>query len=209
MPTRGAAPEGTDRRLAVLLSGGGRTLVNLADHIGQGDLHARIGLVIASRPCPGADLALARGLPTLCVPGVIPTDSLARILADHSVDWIVLAGYLKLLRIPPGFENRAVNIHPALLPSFGGPGMFGLHVHQAVLDAGCKVSGATVHLCDDAYDRGPILAQQTCEVSDDDTPETLARRVFEIECRLYPHTLARLFDGRLSIEGHSARIMQR
>lgn len=203
-------PDSSPRpRLALLLSGTGRTFGHLADRIDRGELQARIALVIVSRACPGADLALARGLPTLRVPGVIPPETLARILGDHSVDWIVLAGYLKLLRIPPGFENRAVNIHPALLPSFGGQGLYGLHVHKAVLDAGCKVTGATVHLCDDAYDRGPILAQQACEVRDDDSPESLARRVFEIECLLYPRTLSRLFAGRLSIEGRCARIMPR
>ena len=196
-----------DRRLAVMISGGGRTLENLVVHIERGSLRAEIGLVIASSACPGAERARARGLPTLVVPGVIEPNTLARMLHDHNVGWVTLAGYLKLLRIPAGFEGRAVNIHPALLPSFGGAGMYGRRVHAAVLDAGCKVSGCTVHLCDDAYDRGPILAQRACEVREDDTPESLAARVFALECDLYPVILQALLDGRVSIEGARTRIM--
>lgn len=190
-----------------MISGGGRTLENLASHIEQGRLSAEIGLVIASSACPGAERARKRGLPTLVVPGVIEPGSLARMLSDHGAAWIALAGYLKLLRIPPGFDGRAVNIHPALLPSFGGPGMYGRRVHAAVLEAGCRVSGCTVHLCDDAYDRGPILAQRACEVLDDDTPESLGARVFALECELYPRVIQSILTGRVSIEGRRARIM--
>lgn len=192
----------------MLISGGGRTLENLALHIESGRLNADVALVIASGPCPGAERARARGLPTLIVPGVIPPEILGRMLADHQAGWIALAGYLKLLRIPPGFEGKAVNIHPALLPSFGGAGMYGLRVHRAVLDAGCRVSGCTVHLCDDVYDRGPILAQRACEVLDGDTPESLAARVFALECEVYPQTLQALLMGRISLDGRRARIMQ-
>lgn len=190
-----------------MISGGGRTLENLASHIEQGRLSAEIGLVIASSACPGAERARKRGLPTLVVPGVIEPGSLARMLSDHGAAWIALAGYLKLLQIPPGFDGRAVNIHPALLPSFGGPGMYGRRVHAAVLEAGCRVSGCTVHLCDDAYDRGPILAQRACEVLDDDTPESLGARVFALECELYPRVIQSILTGRVSIEGRRARIM--
>lgn len=197
-----------NRRLAVLISGGGRTLENLAERIEQGALKAEIGLVIASGSCPGAERARSRGLPTLVVPGVIGPDVLGRMLSDHQVAWVALAGYVKLLRIPRGFEHRVVNIHPALLPSFGGPGMYGPRVHKAVLEAGCKVSGCTVHLCDEAYDRGPILAQRSCEVLEDDTPETLAARVFELERQAYPQVLQSLLTGRLSIEGRRARIIK-
>jgi phosphoribosylglycinamide formyltransferase-1 len=190
-----------------MISGGGRTLENLASHIERGRLSAEIGLVIASSACPGAERARERGLPTLVVPGVIEPGTLARMLSDHGAAWIALAGYLKLLRIPPGFAGRAVNIHPALLPSFGGPGMYGRRVHAAVLEAGCRVSGCTVHLCDAAYDRGPILAQRACEVLDDDTPESLGARVFALECELYPRVIQSILTGRVSIEGRRARIM--
>lgn len=194
-------------RLAVLISGGGRTMANLAERVASGALAAEIGVVIASRECPGADLALEHGLPTLKIPGEIPAPTLERVLRDHAVDWLVLAGYLRLLRLPGAYENRAVNIHPALLPSFGGPGMYGERVHRAVLEAGCKVSGCTVHFCDDAYDRGPIVAQRSCEVLDTDTPETLAARVFALETVLYPWALERLLTGRYSIEGRRVRMM--
>lgn len=186
--------------------------MNLVERIERGELAGEIRLVIASKHCPAAERARARRLPVLIVPGVIEASVLSRMLADHSVDpsggWIVLAGYVKHLRVPRGFEGRAVNIHPALLPSFGGRGMYGMRVHQAVLDAGCKVSGCTVHLVDEEYDHGPILAQRACEVRDDDTAESLAARVFELEKELYPRTLERLFRGTVSIAGRRARIIE-
>lgn len=183
-------------------------MLNLEQRIRAGSLRAAIGVVIASRDCPGARLARERSLPTLVIPGVIESATLGRILADHGVDWVALAGYLKLVQMPAGFMNRFLNIHPALLPSFGGKGMFGRHVHQAILDAGCRVSGCTVHLVDEAFDRGPILAQAACEVREGDTPDTLAARVFTLECELYPATLSRLFAGRLEVSGRRARIVE-
>lgn len=201
---RGPASE---RRIAALISGGGRTVMNIADRIESGSLDAEIALVIASSECAGAVRAQARGLPTLVVPGVIPSQTLARILRDHGAHWVTLGGYLKLLSIPDEYAGRVVNIHPALLPSFGGAGMYGAHVHQAVLDAGCKISGCTVHFCDDAFDRGPIIAQRACDVLDDDTVETLAARVFALERELYPQVIAALLDGRVSLSGRRVRIM--
>jgi len=182
-------------------------MLNLADRIDAGDLDAEVGLVIASRDCLGADRALARGLPTLKIAGEIPAPTLERVLKDHRVDWLVLAGYLRLLHLPDTYQGRAVNIHPALLPLFGGPGMYGDRVHRAVLEAGCKVSGCTVHFCDEAYDRGPIVAQRACEVKDDDTPESLGARVFALETELYPWALQRLVTGRFSIEGRRVRMI--
>lgn len=194
--------------LAVMISGGGRTLLNLDDCIRAGTLRADIRVVIASKDCLGAMRARERKLPVLVVPGVIESAVLGRILRDHSAEWIVLGGYVKFLRVPGGFEGRAVNIHPALLPSFGGKGMYGERVHQAVIDAGCKVSGCTAHLVDEHYDHGPILAQRACEVRDDDTAETLGARVFEVERVLYPWALSQLLAGKVSIEGRRARIME-
>lgn len=188
-------------RLGVLLSGGGRTLMNLVERIDRGELAADVGVVIASRECAGAEWARERDLPTLLMRGVIPRATLGRVLADHGVAWGVLAGYLNLVEIPPAFERRMTNIHPALLPSFGGDGLYGDRVHAAVLAAGCKVSGCTVHLIDERYDTGPILAQATCPVEDVDTPHTLAARVFALECELYPRTLQRLVTGRVVVEG--------
>ncbi|HBS28004.1 MAG TPA: phosphoribosylglycinamide formyltransferase [Phycisphaerales bacterium] len=183
-------------------------MLNLVDRAARGGLDAEVALVIASRECPGAERALARGIPTLRMAGEIPRETLGRVLRDHGAEWIVLAGYLRLLQVPPGFERRAVNIHPALLPSFGGPGMYGERVHRAVLEAGCKVSGCTVHLCDEAYDRGPIVAQRCCEVREDDSPESLGARVFALESELYPWALQRLLRGQWSIEGGRVRMIE-
>lgn len=180
-----------------MASGSGRTLENLIPRSASGELPASIDLVIASRPCRAEEVARAAGIETFIMPGAIDPHTLGPLLLERGIEWVVLAGYLALLRIPPGYEGRVVNIHPALLPDFGGPGMFGERVHRAVLDARRAESGCTVHLCDDRYDTGPILAQSRCAVRADDTPGTLAERVFELERELYPRVLADLFAGRL------------
>jgi phosphoribosylglycinamide formyltransferase-1 len=105
------------------------------------------------------------------------------------VELVVMAGFLKHVLIPPDFDARVINIHPSLLPSFGGPGMYGHHVHQAVLDRGDKVSGCTVHYVDNLYDHGPVLLQRSCDVHGDDTADTLAARVFEQECLALPDAI--------------------
>lgn len=185
-PARGPAP------LAVLLSGGGRTLLNLADEIDAGRLDARIALVIASRECPGAERARARGFRTEIIPGVIPAPALEQRLRDSRIAWVVLAGYLKLVDVPPAYAGRVVNIHPALLPRHGGAGMYGERVHSAVLAAGDPESGCTVHLVDEQFDHGPTILQRRCPVIPGDTPETLAARVFEQERLAYPEALRTL-----------------
>lgn len=215
-------------RIAVFLSGSGRTLVNLHEAIergrlgaGQpdggggsgggglkvGGLHAEISLVVASKECLGAERARGLGIPTQVRRGALTEVELTGMLAEHRIDWVVLAGYLRLMPIPTALAGRVVNIHPALLPAFGGEGMYGHHVHEAVIAAGCKVSGCTVHLCDSAYDRGPIVMQRTCDVRDDDTPDTLAARVFEQECIAYPAALELLLSGRVEIVGRRTRIV--
>jgi phosphoribosylglycinamide formyltransferase-1 len=192
-----------------MLSGSGRTLVNLCDRIDAGDLPARVAVVIASKECLGAQRARDRGIPTLIEPGVLDADRLDSILREHGAQWVVLAGYLKMVNIPRAFEGRVVNIHPALLPAFGGPGMYGDRVHRAVLAHGCKIAGCTVHLCDERYDTGPIVLQRACEVRDDDSPESLAARVFELEKQAYPEALAALIEGRVVVEGRRTRILPR
>jgi len=190
-------------RLAVFLSGGGRTFENLYRHFhpapgGKAPASpASIRLVVASRECPGAELARRLGVPTAVIPGDIPADRLESILADAGAHWAVLAGYVRLLPTPPSLAGRIVNIHPALLPDFGGKGMYGRRVHEAVIAAGRRVSGCTVHLCTDEYDRGRILIQRTCPVYPDDTAETLAARVFEQELLAYPEALELLLSGRV------------
>lgn len=192
-------------RLAVLLSGSGRTLVNLAASIADGRLHAVLGLVIASRDCPGVLRAHELGIPTLVMRGEIPPDQLEHLCMSHRIDLVVLAGYLRLLPIPPSLAGRVVNIHPALLPAHGGPGMYGHHVHEAVMRAGDATSGCTVHYCDDQYDRGGVILQRSCPVLPDDTPDTLAARVFELECQVYPEAIAMALD-RLGNPAASDRV---
>ena len=191
-------------RLAVFVSGRGRTLRNLAE---RPELPAEVALVVGSSECPATSWARERGMRVEVAPRFAGAAEVESLLDDAGADWAALAGYTALLPIPGGWAGRVVNIHPALLPAFGGKGMYGARVHRAVLEAGCRVSGCTVHLCDGAYDEGPIVAQACCEVLDDDTPETLGARVFELERELYPRTLARLMRGRLSIDGRRARII--
>lgn len=190
--------------IAVLLSGAGRTLANLLDRIERGDLPVSVRCVIGSKPgIRGLEIAEAAGLPTHVVRRGVFADTEAfsaaiwETLAPYDVHLVVHAGFLHKLLVAPGWEGRVLNIHPSLLPSFGGKGMYGRHVHAAVLAHGCKVSGCTVHICDDAYDAGPIVAQQCVPVLDDDTPETLAERVFAAECALYPAVIRAFAEGRI------------
>ena len=185
--------------LCCMISGGGRTVLNLLDAIERNDLHARIPLVIASGPCTGIERCQARGLHVLTIPGTIPPDALGATLNEHNIDLVVLAGYLKMVRIPPGYENKIINIHPALLPKFGGKGMHGNHVHEAVLAAGEKETGCTVHFADAHYDTGPIILQMKCPVLATDTPGTLAARVFDVECQAYPAAIKQLLQRRVQL----------
>jgi phosphoribosylglycinamide formyltransferase 1 len=195
MPERSRQADPHHRpRLDVLLSGSGRTLMNVVDSIAAGRLHAEVALVIASRECLGLQRARDAQLPARLIPGDIPAPDLERTLREHNIDWVVLAGYLRLLNIPASHRGRVVNIHPALLPDFGGPGMYGRRVHEAVLRSGARQSGCTVHYCDEAYDTGAIILQKTCPVLPGDTPESLADRVHALECQAYPEALARLLQ---------------
>ncbi len=181
---------------------------NLADHIDSGRLHAKILLVISSKPdAYGLTRAQSMNLPTTVVRRKdFPSDEqfsdcVFQLIREANAQLVCLAGYLTRLRLPPDYAQRVINIHPALLPSFGGQGMYGRHVHEAVLAAGCKVSGCTVHFCDQEYDTGPIIVQRTCPVLEDDTPDTLAERVFEQECVAYPHAISLIAAGRVKIIG--------
>jgi formyltetrahydrofolate-dependent phosphoribosylglycinamide formyltransferase len=196
-------------RLAVLISGAGTTMVNLAQRITAGTLDAQIVTVIASNALAGGiDKAKAYKLPCHVIARKTFADKHAFSLAifekvrEAQADLVVLAGFLSLIDIPEDFAFRVVNIHPALLPSFGGAGMYGHHVHEAVIAHGCKVSGCTVHFADATYDTGPILVQRCCPVLPDDTPGSLAARVFEQECEAYPEAIAAFAAGRVE---HIAR----
>jgi len=189
-------PPATPARLLVLLSGSGRTLENLLARIDSGDLPAAVVRVIASKECRGADIARVRSIPTDIIHNAIPPDTLDALVTHDRIDWIVLAGYLKLVPITPATRGRIVNIHPALLPAFGGPGMHGMKVHTAAIEAFRRgeitESGCTVHLADDTYDTGPIILQRRCPITEHETPETLAAKVFQLELEAFPAALKQL-----------------
>jgi phosphoribosylglycinamide formyltransferase-1 len=200
-------------RLGVLISGSGTTLMNILKHIKQGLLNAEVAVVISSRTTvAGVEKAKNAGLDVKIVrtKDYLDIDEFSKRIVEElvaaNVDLVIQGGWLCLWKIPPRYEYRVMNIHPALLPSFGGKGMWGHHVHEAVLKAGCKVSGCTVHFCTNEYDKGPIIVQRTCEVENDDTPDTLAARVFEQECIAYPDVISLFAAGKLSVENGITRI---
>lgn len=193
-------------RLGVLLSGGGRTLENICDHIAAGQLAATVAVVVSSRPgAYGIERARQAGVPVRIVDRRAVTaqefdEAVTGALAAAEVDLVCMAGFLSLWRIPPRFQGRVMNIHPALLPDFGGKGYYGHHVHEAVLAAGCTESGCTVHFCDNQYDHGPIILQRRVPVLPNDTADTLAGRVFEQECVAYPEAIRLFAEGKLQID---------
>jgi phosphoribosylglycinamide formyltransferase 1 len=202
-------------RLAVLLSGSGTTLQNLLDRITDGRLRAKVVLVVASNATAfGLERARRAGVPVAVVDRKEAGSraEFSRRIFDQCrqarADLVCLAGFLQLLLIPDDFHQRVLNIHPALIPAFCGKGYYGHHVHEAVLAYGAKVSGCTVHFADNQYDHGPILLQLAVPVLDDDTPDTLAARVFAQECEAYPEAIQLLADGRMRVEGRRVRIVQ-
>lgn len=208
-----AAQKKKPARLGVLISGGGTTLMNILEHINQGKLNAEVAVVISSLPkAGGVAKAKNAGLDVKIVRKKDHADieqfsgHVEAELVAADVDLVIQAGWLCLWRIPARFENRVMNIHPALLPSFGGQGMWGHHVHEAVLEAGCKISGCTVHFCTNEYDKGPIIVQLACEARSDDTADTLAARVFEQECIAYPQAIKSFAEDRLSVRNGIAVI---
>ncbi len=200
-------------RLAILLSGGGRTFENLHVEIAAGRLPARIVGVVASRAdVRGCARARELGYPVEVVrrrdhdgPETYGA-ALGDVLARWRTKLAALAGFLHLFTIPAALRGRVMNIHPALLPAFGGRGMHGEHVHRAVLASGAKLSGCTVHFADDQYDSGPIILQRAVPVAFDDTPEQLAARVFEQECIAYPAAIRLFAEGRLEVVGRRVRV---
>ena len=208
-----AVPAEKRLRLGVLISGGGTTLMNILEYIKQGRLNAEVAVVISSRSkVAGVQRAKNAGLNVKIIrkkdyPDIdefsrrIETDLLAA-----NVELVVQGGWLCLWKIPPRYENRVMNIHPALLPSFGGKGMWGHHVHEAVLAKGCKVSGCTVHFCTNQYDKGPIIVQRCCRVKETDNAETLAARVFEQESIAYPQAIKLFAQGRILVQNNKVKI---
>jgi phosphoribosylglycinamide formyltransferase-1 len=201
--------------IGVFASGRGSNFQAILSAIERGVLPARVTMLLSNKSDAGAfEIAHAYSIPTVHLSQKQFADealyaaAMLEVLRGHNVEFVALAGYLK--KIPTivirEFRHRILNIHPALLPSFGGQGMYGHHVHEAVLASGAKLSGATVHLVDEEYDRGPIVLQKTVAVDEHDTPETLAARVLEVEHEIYPLALKAFAENRATTRGRAVWI---
>jgi formyltetrahydrofolate-dependent phosphoribosylglycinamide formyltransferase len=191
-------------RLAVLCSGEGSNLQAILDYFAalSEKRSADVVLVASDRADAGArERAKAHGIPCVAMDATVRTTGMLALLRTHAIDFVVLAGYLRFIPndVTDALAGRILNIHPALLPAFGGPGMYGHRVHEAVLGAGVRVSGATAHYVDAAYDHGPIIAQWPVPVFPDDTSESLARRVLEVEHAMYPRVVVAVVNGDITL----------
>jgi len=209
----GALMSNQPLQLAVMISGGGRSLQNLIDLIAAGKLNARIAVVISSlSKVAGVERARAAGLPVEIIRRKDFADvasfseAIVNVLDRYEVELAVQAGWTCMWHIPDRWYGRVMNIHPSLLPKYGGKGYFGHHVHEAVLAAGEAESGCTVHFANNEYDAGPIILQRVIPVLPDDTPDTLAARVFEQECIAYPVAIRLFAEGRLRLRGDFVEI---
>ncbi len=204
---------GKKLKVAVLLSGTGRTLDNFHHEIEAGRLHVEIVAVAASSSrTVGVEKAKSYGYPVFASDERDQRElsrGINEFILAFRPDVIALAGFLKLYSIPEGYEGRVLNIHPALVPAFCGKGFYGMKVHRAVVESGVKVTGCTVHFVSPIYDEGPIFLQECVPVRAGDTPEDLATRVFELECRLYPKALNLLAEGRVKLNENKVWIEER
>lgn len=201
--------------LGVFASGGGTNFQAILDAIDRGELTARVGLCVSNNEQAGAlERATRHDVPTVTLNPTAFDDpdryvqALTRALDEYGVNFVALAGYLRKIPslVVEAFRGRMLNVHPALLPAFGGKGMYGMRVHEAVLDYGVRWTGVTVHLVDEKYDTGPVVLQQPVPVKQDDTPETLAARVLEVEHELYPEALRLFAEGRIRLAGRKVWI---
>ncbi len=199
-------------RIAVLLSGNGTTLENLITERAAGRLDVELTAVLSSKPGAfGLERARRHGIPAHAVERRAYADERAfndaihAVLAQDPPELLVLAGFLSRIELR-GYNGRAMNTHPALIPAFSGVGFYGERVQRAVLEYGVKLTGATIHYCDEQYDSGPIILQSAIAVREDDTPASLGARVAELERELYPHAIQLHAQGRLRIEGRRVRI---
>jgi len=201
-------------RVAVLLSGSGTTMQNLIDLSRTGQLPIEIVLAVSDRPgVKGIEKAEIAKIPT----EVVQRDHCSTLLEfsqrvfgwcrQFKADLVVMGGFLRLIQIPEDFENKVMNIHPSLIPAFCGKGFHGLNVHSAVINAGNKITGCTIHFADNQYDHGPIILQKAVLVLDDDTPESLMHRVFAEECKAYPEAIRLFAQGKIKVEGRRVRIL--
>jgi len=201
-------------RIGAMMSGGGRTVLNLVKCIERGELEAEIPVVISSlSKVKGVERARDAGLPVVVIRKKDHPDieafsrRIVETLESHAVDLAVQAGWMCLWHLPERWVGRVMNIHPGLLPKFGGKGYYGHHVHEAVLAAGETESGCTVHFANNEYDAGPIILQRKAPVLPDDTPDTLADRVFEQECIAYPKAIRLFAEGRVKLTGDRVEIL--
>jgi phosphoribosylglycinamide formyltransferase-1 len=200
-------------RIGVLLSGSGTSLENLCERIDADGLPAEVVVVIASRARAfGLERARKHGIPAVAVPRAEHpdvgdfNDRIHAALTEHAADFVALLGFLSPFETRGRYDGRCINVHPALIPAFCGKGFYGQRVHEAVLESGTKLTGATVHFVDPQYDSGPIILQEAVPVLDDDTPESLAQRVQAAERRLVPEAIRLFAESRLTIEGRRVRI---
>jgi len=198
------------KRLAVFASGRGSNFQVINDHIKNGFIPAEIGLLITHKTDAGAiEIASQNNIKVrIFVPkefddSISYNDAILQALQSEEIDFIILAGYLKMIgpQIVSAYANRIMNIHPALLPSFGGKGMYGHHVHDAVFNHGVKISGATVHLVNDEYDAGPIVMQKCISIAGLSSPAEIAGAVLRIEHEIYPQAVKLLVEEKISLNG--------
>jgi phosphoribosylglycinamide formyltransferase-1 len=196
--------------LCVLASGRGSNLKSIIRSQKSGKINSKVAIIISNNSNSGAlNIAKANQIPGFHLSQKMfnsegeYVDRFFELLRSHNVDLIVLAGYMKMIpeEIVKQYRNRILNIHPALIPSFCGKGLYGIHVHEAVLNYGVKVTGVTVHLVDEEYDTGPIVLQKTVKIKDDDTPESLQKRVLKWEHRIFPEAIKLFESKKFNIEG--------
>jgi phosphoribosylglycinamide formyltransferase-1 len=203
--------------LIVFASGGGTNLQAIIDNIEAGKLDAQIKAVISNNSKAGAlERARNHNIPAIHLSHkqfATPEEfdqKLLSVLKENETDLVILAGYMKMISptVIREFKNRIINIHPALLPAFGGKGMYGIHVHEAVIGSGVKVTGVTVHTVDEVYDHGPILYQKCVPVLPDDTPESLQQRILPYEHEAYSRVIQLFAEGKIEIKDNIAIVKE-
>ena len=195
-------------KIAVFVSGGGTDLQSVIDAVKNNSINGEIAIVISNRKnAYGLERARQAGIET----AVVRKDDelIVKMLKERNVGLVVLAGYLAILTdvLIDAYPNKIINIHPSLIPSFCGPGHYGMHVHEAVLQRGAKVSGATVHFVSNIVDGGPIIKQVACDISDLDTAEDIQKRVLEIEHKLLPEVVGLYCDNKIKIIDGKAKVI--
>jgi formyltetrahydrofolate-dependent phosphoribosylglycinamide formyltransferase len=194
-------------RICVFASGRGSNLLAIIDGVEEGRLNCEIVFVMSNNSSSGAlEIARKKNIPAYHLSEKVFhknnfEESLIDLLEKHKPDLIVLAGYMKLVPVSVirKFENRIINIHPALLPKFGGKGMYGMNVHNAVFQAGEKVSGVTIHIVNENYDEGKIIYQEKIDISDCKSPEEIAEKVLKLEHKVYPEVIQKIIEGKIKL----------